>query len=45
MPCMANSARGSSSCFSFSAASCAARKRRERCWFIFARGATPSAFR
>ena len=27
----------------FSSASCAARKRLERCWFIFARGATPSA--
>ncbi|EMD01168.1 hypothetical protein BAUCODRAFT_199760 [Baudoinia panamericana UAMH 10762] len=27
---------------SFSAASWAERKRRERCWFIFARGATPS---
>ena len=26
----------------FSAASCAALKRRERCWFILARGATPS---
>ena len=26
----------------FSSASCAARKRRERCWFIFALGATPS---
>ncbi|KAI0332493.1 hypothetical protein GY45DRAFT_481708 [Cubamyces sp. BRFM 1775] len=27
---------------SFSLASWAERKRRERCWFIFARGATPS---
>lgn len=43
MPCLANSRRSSSACCSFSAASCAARKRRPRCWFIFARGATPSA--
>jgi len=27
----------------FSSASCAALNRLERCWFIFARGATPSA--
>jgi len=27
---------------SFSLASCAERNRRERCWFILARGATPS---
>ena len=44
MSCVATSARGSSSCFFFSATSRAARKRRERCWFL-ARSATPSAFR
>jgi hypothetical protein len=42
IPCLANSSRSRSSSASFSWASCAARKRRERCWFILARGATPS---
>ena len=32
----------SASSSAFSCASCAERKRRERCWFIFARGAGPS---
>ena len=41
-PSAAHSARSRSSSSSFSCASCAERKRRERCWFIFARGATPS---
>ena len=41
-PCAAHSALSFISSSSFSAASCADLKRRARCWFIFARGATPS---
>ena len=41
-PSRAHSSRSRVSSSSFSAASCAARKRRARCWFILARGATPS---
>ena len=43
LTCLAKSSLRRSSSFSFSSASWAALKRRERCWFIFARGATPSA--
>ncbi len=42
-PISANSRIASARSTSFSAASWAARNRRERCWFILARGATPSA--
>ena len=41
-PSLRSCSRSFSSSSAFSLASCAARKRRERCWFIFARGATPS---
>jgi len=41
-PSASHSPRSRSSSASFSAASCAERKRRARCWFILARGATPS---
>ena len=43
LTCLAKSSLRRSSSFSFSSASWAALKRRERCWFIFALGATPSA--
>jgi hypothetical protein len=42
MPSFRSFSRSLSSSSSFSFASCAARNRRERCWFILARGATPS---
>lgn len=41
--CLANSSRRASSSFAFSSASWAALKRLDLCWFILARGATPSA--
>ncbi|RAK97464.1 uncharacterized protein BO80DRAFT_189305 [Aspergillus ibericus CBS 121593] len=43
--CFASIFRNSSFFSSASLASCAERKRRARCWFIFARGATPSRSR
>lgn len=42
MPCSLNSCRSLASIAACSSRSAAARKRLERCWFILARGATPS---
>ena len=42
-PSASISARSRASSTAFSSASLAALKRRDRCWFILARGATPSA--
>jgi hypothetical protein len=42
LPSVIISSRMRSASSSASAATCAERKRRDRCWFILARGATPS---